>query len=87
MMNVVNDDRYFGVYPARVAGGDDPLGLGRVLVTMPIIDANDAVWATVVVPSIGQDAAVPPATGTDVVVAFEAGDPERPYVLGSFQRR
>jgi uncharacterized protein involved in type VI secretion and phage assembly len=86
MMNVVSDERYFGVYQAIVADGVDPLGLGRVRVSVPIVDPNDTLWAIVVVPSTGQEAAVLPAVGTDVVVAFEAGDRERPYVLGSVWR-
>jgi hypothetical protein len=81
MMNVVSDEKYFGVYRAVVIDTDDPLQLGRVQITVPGV-ANGAPWATVVVPSTGQDGGVPPAVGTDVVVAFEAGDPERPYVLG-----
>jgi uncharacterized protein involved in type VI secretion and phage assembly len=86
MMRVVSDDRYFGVYPAIVTSNNDPIGFGRVQVTVPMVAANDALWATVVVPCRGQDEGFPPAVGTDVVVAFEAGDPGHPYVLGTFSR-
>ncbi len=82
MINIVSDDeKYFGVYRAVVVGSDDPLRLGRVQITVPGV-SNDAPWATIVVPSTGQDEGVPPAGATDVVIAFEAGNPERPYILG-----
>jgi Type VI secretion system/phage-baseplate injector OB domain len=71
MMSLVSDDRYFGVYPAIVTSNNDPFGFGRVQVTVPMVAANDALWATVVVPCTGQDGGIPPAVGTDVVVAFE----------------
>jgi uncharacterized protein involved in type VI secretion and phage assembly len=86
MMSVVSDDRYFGVYPAVVTSNNDPFGFGRVQVTVPMVATNDALWATVVVPCTGQDGGFPPAVGTDVVVAFAAGDPGYAYVLGTFSR-
>jgi uncharacterized protein involved in type VI secretion and phage assembly len=82
MINIVSDDeKYFGVYRAVVIGSDDPLQLGRVQITVPGV-SHGGPWATIVVSSTGQDGGVPPAVGTDVVIAFEAGNPERPYVLG-----
>jgi hypothetical protein len=56
MMSVVSDDRYFGVYPAIVTNNNDPFGFGRVQVTVPMVAANDALWATVVVPCTGPTA-------------------------------
>jgi hypothetical protein len=75
-------EKYFGVYPAVVVSSEeDPFG--RVQVTVPMVAPNEALWATLVIPNTGQDA-VPPPAGTGVVVAYGAGDPSHPYVLGSF---
>ncbi len=80
--------RYFGVYPAIVANIVDPDSLGRIEVSLPWLggDGKDArAWATLLTPYAddGQGFEVLPATGTQVVVAFEAGDLRRPYIVGS----
>lgn len=80
--------RHFGVYPAIVTDIVDPDRLGRVQVKFPWLGADgDSVraWATLVSPYAddGQGFEVLPAVDTQVVVAFEAGDLRRPYVLGS----
>jgi hypothetical protein len=64
----------------------DPLGRARVKVTLPWLSPDfETDWAPV-----GQGCAGPsagslflPAVGDEVVLAFEYGDPRRPYVLGS----
>ena len=81
MINVVSDEKYFGVYRAVVVDSVDPMQLGRVKISVPEV-TDDALWATVVFPSTGHDEDVLPAVHTVVVVAFEAGDRERPFVLG-----
>ena len=81
MIKVVSDEKYFGVYRAVVVDSDDPSQLGRVKISVPEV-THDAPWATVLFPSTGHDGHVLPAVHTVVVVAFEAGDRERPCVLG-----
>jgi phage protein D len=64
----------------------DPLGRARVKVTLPWLSPDfETDWAPV-----GQGCAGPsggslylPGVGDEVVLAFEYGDPRRPYVLGS----
>lgn len=80
--------RYFGVFPAIVTDIVDPESLGRIQVSFPWLGADgDAVraWATLLTPYADDDQGfeVLPAVGTQVVVAFEAGDLCRPYILGS----
>ncbi|MGE3309003.1 MAG: phage baseplate assembly protein V [Limisphaerales bacterium] len=80
--------RYFGVYPALVTDIVDPDQLGRIEVKLPWLGADgDAVraWATLLSPYADDDQGfeVLPAVGTQVVIAFEAGDLRRPYILGS----
>jgi uncharacterized protein involved in type VI secretion and phage assembly len=80
--------RYFGVYPAIVTDIVDPDSLGRIEVRFPWLGADgDSVraWATLLSPYAEDDQGfeVLPAVDTQVVVAFEAGDPRRPYILGA----
>lgn len=82
--------RYFGVYPALVTDIVDPDSLGRVEVKLPWLGgdgggADVRAWATLLSPYADDDQGleVMPAVDTQVVVAFEAGDMRRPYVIGS----
>ncbi|HYU58954.1 MAG TPA: phage baseplate assembly protein V [Actinomycetota bacterium] len=80
--------RFFGVYPAIVTDIVDPDRLGRVEVRFPWLgSAGDQVraWATLLTPYADDDQGFVafPAVDTQVVVAFEAGDVRRPYIVGS----
>ncbi|MBE0659936.1 MAG: hypothetical protein IH602_19740 [Bryobacteraceae bacterium] len=80
--------RYFGVYPALVVDIVDPESLGRVALKFPWLGADgDSVrsWATLLSPYAedGQGFQVLPSVDTQVVVAFEAGDLRRPYIIGA----
>lgn len=85
---VANDGRkkYYGVTVGRVINMLDPLALGRLQVQMPFIDSLDlAPWARVCVPMAGMlsGAYYIPNIGDEVLVAFEHGDVNAPYILGS----
>lgn len=80
--------RYFGVFPALVTNIVDPESLGRIQVKFPWLGADgDTVraWATLLTPYADDEQGffVLPAVDTQVVVAFEAGDLRRPYIVGS----
>ena len=80
--------RYFGVYPAIVTDLVDSDGLGRIEVKFPWLgdDGGDVrAWATLLTPYADDDQGfeVLPEVDTQVVVAFEAGDLRRPYIVGS----
>ncbi len=81
--------RYFGVYPAIVTDIVDPDSLGRIQVKFPWLGEqgeNDVrAWATLLTPYADDDQGIEilPAVDTQVVVAFEAGDPRRPYIVGA----
>ena len=81
MMVCMAKEKLCGVYPAIVTDNVDPEGGGRVQVTVPMLGAGIRNWARLV-GRVGEDG-VAPAVGSEVVVAFEAGDGERPYVLGA----
>lgn len=80
---------YFGVYPALVTDLVDPRGLGRVQVRFPWLgtegDRDVRSWATLCSPYADDDQGLEilPEVGSQVVVAFEAGNLRRPYVLGA----
>ena len=81
--------RWYGVYPALVtAVKDDPDGLGRVKVTLPwVADTGDGryeAWARVATLMAGGNRGswFIPDKDDEVLIAFEGGDPRRPYVLG-----
>jgi uncharacterized protein involved in type VI secretion and phage assembly len=78
--------RHFGVYPAIVTSITDADRLGRVEVSFPWLGDSDVrAWATLCTPYAddGQGFEFMPAVDTQVVVAFEAGDVRRPYIVGS----
>jgi uncharacterized protein involved in type VI secretion and phage assembly len=74
-----------GVVIALVDDNDDPEKMGRVRLRYPWM-GEDAVsyWARVAMPGAGKDYGIAwlPQVGDEVLVAFEHGDPSRPYVVG-----
>lgn len=81
--------RYFGVYPAIVTDLVDSEKLGRVELKFPWLwtegEQDVRAWATLVSPYAdnNQGFEVLPEVDSQVIVAFEAGDLRRPYVIGS----
>lgn len=81
--------RYFGLYPAIVTDIVDPDRLGRIEVKYPWLgdDGGQAVRsrATLLSPYADDDQGLQilPEVDSQVVVAFEAGDPRRPYIVGA----
>jgi uncharacterized protein involved in type VI secretion and phage assembly len=80
---------YYGVYPATVSSNQDPANQGRVQVELPWCpDPNGGqyqVWARVATTMAGADRGtwMIPEVGDEVLVAFLAGDPKWPYVVGA----
>jgi uncharacterized protein involved in type VI secretion and phage assembly len=80
---------YFGVYPAIVTDLVDPDDLGRIEVRFPALgvrgDSDVRAWATLCTPYADdqQGLAILPDVDSQVVVAFEAGHWERPYIIGA----
>jgi uncharacterized protein involved in type VI secretion and phage assembly len=80
--------RHFGVYPAIVTEIVDPNRLGRIELKFPWLGDGGAsvrAWATLCSPYADDDQGleVLPSVDSQVVVAFEAGDLRRPYILGA----
>ena len=85
----IDSRRWFGVYPALVSEIRDPAGLGRVKVRLPWApdaggDSYEA-WARLATLMAGRNRGswFMPEVDDEVLVAFEAGDPRRPYVVGA----
>src|SRR5579859_361867 len=78
-----------GVVVGVVTNADDKDNLGRVKVKFPWLPKNKGVsiessWARVSAPMAGTDRGFmfTPAVNDEVLVAFEHGDPNTPYVIG-----
>jgi len=69
-----------GVYRAVVTDTKDPQQRGRVEVEVPSVSGGERAWAPMV--TQGRDSFFAPEPGGEVLVAFEAGDPASPFVLG-----
>jgi len=92
MGKFVNDggqQPYYGVYPAIVTDLVDPDSLGRIEVKFPWLgregDSDVRAWATLLSPYADNDQGLQtlPEVDSQVVVAFEAGNLRRPYIVGS----
>jgi hypothetical protein len=78
--------KVYGVCTGRVINVLDPLTLGRVQVQLPFIDSVDlSPWARIAVPMAGplHGFYMIPNVGDEVLVAFEQGDVNAPYIVGS----
>jgi uncharacterized protein involved in type VI secretion and phage assembly len=81
--------RFFGVCPAQVTDVKDDDGQARVKVALPWSPdpsgARYEVWARLATMMAGNNRGsfFVPDVNDEVLVAFENGDPRRPYVLGA----
>jgi uncharacterized protein involved in type VI secretion and phage assembly len=81
--------RFYGVYSAVVVDLADPEGQGRVRVRLPWSPdpggTGYAAWARLTTLMAGADRGswFLPDVDDEVLVAFDAGDPRRPFVLGA----
>jgi uncharacterized protein involved in type VI secretion and phage assembly len=80
--------RLYGVYPAQVTDIKDPDQQGRVKVRLPWAPDSGAgyeAWARLATFMAGADrgAWFIPDVNDEALIAFEGGDPRRPYVVGA----
>jgi uncharacterized protein involved in type VI secretion and phage assembly len=78
-------DRWPGVVTALVTNTDDPLKFGRVKVKFPwLTEDSESDWARIVGPGGGPQAGffAVPDVDDEVLVVFEHGDFDQPFVLG-----
>ena len=78
-------NRIPGVVIGIVTNNQDPEELYRVKVKFPwLSEADESNWARIVVSlaDAKQNKVEPPEVGDEVLVAFEQGDVQCPYVLG-----
>ncbi len=78
--------RFFGVTIGIVTNNKDEEGMGRVKVRFPYLsDKDESFWARVVSPMAGAERGIffLPEVGDEVLVIFEQGSLEFPYILGA----
>jgi len=73
------------IQPAIVTDNADPDQMGRIKVKFSWSGDGETYWARYLTLHAGQDRGwyALPEIGDEVLVAFEMGDPDRPYVIGS----
>ena len=82
----IPDSRIPGVVVATVSNIDDPDGLGRAKVKFPWMGENyESDWVNIAMPLAGNNTGFffIPSVGDVVLVAFDHGDVNRPFILGS----
>jgi uncharacterized protein involved in type VI secretion and phage assembly len=74
-----------GILIGVVTDLKDPDGLGRVRVRFPCLEDQQSTWAKICSPMAGKNRGIffRPEVDDELLVAFEMGDPRRPYVLGA----
>lgn len=81
------DNRIFGIVIGTVVNNFDKNVPGKVCVQIPVRDrdANELRWARVAMPSSGKNWGMYfiPEVGDQVLLAFEQGNIQRPYIIGS----
>jgi phage baseplate assembly protein V len=84
---MTEDGAFFGVYEATVLDVRDPDGLGRVRVRLSSrkVSGLERTWARLATLMAGSNRGTwfVPDVGNEVLVAFEGGDPRRPFVVGA----
>lgn len=82
----IRAEKIFGVVSAVVSNNQDPDGRARVKVTFPwLSDSEESSWARIVSFMAGEKrgAFFLPEVGDEVLVAFEHGDINHPFIIGS----
>ena len=82
---ITQTDRYYGVVVALVTNNQDPENMHRVKVRFPWLSKDvESNWARVAAPMSGKDrgAYFLPEVDDEVLVAFEHGDVNHPFVVG-----
>jgi uncharacterized protein involved in type VI secretion and phage assembly len=75
----------YGMVIGIVTNNNDPESLGRVKVKFPWwSDTEESNWARIVAPSAGKGRGIyfVPEVNDEVLVAFEHGNPNYPYIMG-----
>jgi type VI secretion system secreted protein VgrG len=74
-----------GVVVGRVVDHNDPRKMGRILIQYDWQGGSQTGWARMISPHSGSDRGLMfmPEKGDEVLVGFESGDAERPYIIGA----
>ena len=86
LMPQESNTHFYGVTIGIVTNNQDPDNLGRVKVKYPwLSDKEESHWARVLTPMAGKDRGIYflPEIDDEVLLAFEQGDINFPYILGA----